>query len=134
MHLIESFFRAIASRREPLTDPLISKALEIIRQTHGASPVLQLAGHLGCHSRQLERKFSTAVGLSPKQYCNIIRTLHFVKSLQNNETHAPLTGATYDSGYYDQAHGIRAFRKTTGLTPSTYLKHANPLALNFLVL
>ena len=132
--IIENFFRAIASHREPLTDPLVSKALQIIRQTHGAISVLQLAAHLGCHARQLERKFSTSVGLSPKQYCTIIRTLHFVKSLQTNETHAPLTGATYDSGYYDQAHGIRAFRKATGLTPSTYLKQADPLALNFLVL
>jgi len=134
VRIIENFFRAIVSRREPLTDSLVSKALEIIRQTHGGIPILQLAAHLGCHSRQLERKFSTSVGLSPKQYCNIIRTLHFVKSLQTNETHAPLTGATYDSGYYDQAHGIRAFRKATGLTPSTYLKQADPLALNFLVL
>lgn len=131
--LVENFFRTIASRREPLTDPFVSKALEIIRQTHGAIPILQLAGHLGCHSRQLERKFGTSVGLSPKQFCNIVRTLHFVRSLQANETRAPLTGATYESGYYDQAHGIRQFRKATGLTPSNYLKKATPLALNFLI-
>lgn len=128
---IEGFFRKMINHR-PTGDPLVVTALNLIQENKGILTIRELTGIIGCQSRQLERKFSTAIGLSPKQYCNIVRTLGFVKSLRRAASKPNLTRSAYDSGYYDQAHLIREFRKVTGLTPSQYVKQAEPLAVNLL--
>lgn len=129
---IEFYFRKILNTHCFMGDPLVNTALNLIHKHRGVLTVQQLTSGIGCHSRQLERKFKTAIGLSPKHFCNIVRTLSFVKSLQNAAPKPSLTHGAYDSGYYDQAHLIREFRKITGLTPSQYFKHSEPLAVNFL--
>jgi len=129
---IEAFFRNMVSDHRSAVDPLVTTALHLIQQNKGLLTIQQLTGTIGCHSRQIERKFNTAIGLSPKHYCNIVRTLGFVKSLQHATPKSNLTRSAYDSGYYDQAHLIREFRKITGLTPSQYFKHSEPLAVNLL--
>jgi AraC-like DNA-binding protein len=131
---IEVFFRKMVGDHRSANDPLVTTALNLIQRHRGVLTIRQLTGIIGCHSRQLERKFNTAVGLSPKHFCNIVRTLSFVKSLQHATCKPSLTRSAYESGYYDQAHLIREFRKITGLTPSQYLKNSEPLALNLLVL
>jgi len=45
-----------------------------------------------------------------------------------------LTGVAYESGYFDQAHFIKDFKKFTGVTPQQYHEEVRPLALNFLQL
>jgi AraC-like DNA-binding protein len=129
---IEGFFRKMVSDHPSAGDPLVTTALNLIQRNRGVLTIQQLTGIIGCHSRQLERKFNTAIGLSPKHYCNIVRTLGFVKSLQRDTPKPNLTRSAYDSGYYDQAHLIREFKKITGLTPSQYFKHSEPLAVNLL--
>jgi AraC-like DNA-binding protein len=131
---IEVFFRKMISDRRSADDPLVTSALNLIQRHRGVLSIRELTGIIGCHSRQLERKFNTAIGLSPKHFCNIVRTISFVKSLQRATPKPNLTRSAYDSGYYDQAHLIREFRKITGLTPSQYLKHSEPLAVNLLQL
>jgi len=131
---IEAFFRKTASDHPSADDPLVTTALDLIQRNKGVFTIRQLTGIIGCNSRQLERKFNTAIGLSPKHYCSIVRTLAFVKSLQSATPKPNLTRSAYDSGYYDQAHLIREFRKITGLTPSHYFKHSEPLAVNLLLL
>ena len=129
---IEVFFRKMVRDHRPAGDPLVTTALNLIQRNRGVLSIEQLTGIIGCHSRQLERKFNTAIGLSPKHYCTIVRTLGFVKSLQHATPKLNLTRSAYDSGYYDQAHLIREFRKITGLTPSQYVRHSEPLAVNLL--
>lgn len=129
---IEAFFRKMVNDHRPAGDPLVTTALNLIQRNRGVVTIQQLTGIIGCHSRQLERRFNTAIGLSPKHYCNIVRTLGFVKTLQRTAPKPNLTRSAYDSGYYDQAHLIREFRKITGLSPSQYFKHSEPLAVNFL--
>ena len=129
---IEVFFRKMVNDCRPVGDTLVTTALNLIQRNRGVLTIQQLTDIIGCHSRQLERRFNIAIGLSPKHYCNIVRTLGFVKTLQRAAPKPNLTRSAYDSGYYDQAHLIREFRKITGLTPSQYFKHSEPLAVNFL--
>lgn len=127
--LAEAFFKQLLDKRPQTPDPTIATSLQLIQQHNGLITIRNLTDVLYCHPRQLERQFNNSIGLSPKQFCNIVRTHAFLKHLN---THSRLTGKAYESGFYDQAHLIRQFKNLTGLTPSQYLRKTDPLAVNFL--
>jgi AraC-like DNA-binding protein len=124
----EAFFNTLS----PGADPLITASLDYIVKQQGQVTINQLISFTGLHPRQLERKFTTAIGLSPKKFSGITRMNLFLKQLRRQKL--SLTQCAYESGYYDQAHLIREFRHITGLTPSQYQKNTAPLASNFLQL
>ena len=124
--LAEAFFNTLA----PTANPLITASLDYIIKQQGQVTINQLASFTGLHPRQLERKFTTIIGLSPKKFTGITRMNLFLKQLRPQKL--SLTQCAYESGYYDQAHLIREFKSFTGLTPSQYLKKTAPLATNFL--
>lgn len=126
--IAETFF----SKLSPTANPLIAASLDYIIRQRGQVTIDQLTNFTGLHPRQLERKFTTAIGLSPKKFSGIIRMHGFLRQLRPQKL--SLTQCAYESGYYDQAHLIREFRHITGLTPSQYQKSAAPLAINFLQL
>ena len=67
----------------------------------------------------MERKFSLAVGLSPKQLSKTVRLQAMLKMLLNKEP-TSLTALAYEGEYYDQAHFIKDFKEFTGLTPKEF--------------
>lgn len=133
INLMEDFVRKMADSHPSTGDPMVAIALDLIQRHKGVIPIHHLTDIIGCQPRQLERKFISAVGISPKHLCNIVRVHAFIKLLQSDKKYN-LTGFAYDSGYYDQAHLIRDFRKITGLTPTQYIRNSTPLAVNFLQL
>ncbi|HEY4288683.1 MAG TPA: AraC family transcriptional regulator [Puia sp.] len=126
--LAEAFFNKLS----PTADPLITASLDYIIKQQGQVTIDQLISFTGLHPRQLERKFTTSIGLSPKKFSGITRMHLFLKQLRQEKL--SLTQCAYECGYYDQAHLIREFRQITGLTPSQYQKSTTPLASNFLQL
>jgi AraC-like DNA-binding protein len=128
---VETFFRKLISRYAVNDDPMVSAAVAFLIQHSGAVSIEQLARFTGYEQRQLERRFNHSVGLSPKVLGSIIRLHIFLKQLRLNPF-ANLTALGYESGFYDQSHLIREFKKITGLTPSQYKTQASPLAVNFL--
>lgn len=98
----------------------IAKAsVEILMQANGQISVDELAGQVQVNRRQLERKFSEAIGMSPKQLSRILRLQATLKMLQKGEFNS-LTALAYQNGYFDQAHFIRDFREFTGMSPSHF--------------
>jgi len=68
--------------------------------------------------RQLERKFKTITGLTPKTYSRISR---FQQAMKNyGRKFKNLTDIAYECGYYDQSHFIHDFREFSGYEPGTY--------------
>lgn len=61
------------------------------------------------------RKFSSAIGLSPKQLSKTIRLQAILKTLLTKEV-TSLTNLAYENGYFDQAHFIKDFKEFTELT------------------
>jgi len=131
INVAEAFFRKLIKTKHVLNDPMVSAAIAYMARHNGIVSVEQLAYFTGYQQRQLERRFNQAVGLSPKVLGNIIRLHVFLKQLRLN-SFSELTALGYESGFYDQSHLIREFKKITGLTPSQYKAHTNPLAVNFL--
>ncbi|HEY0612148.1 MAG TPA: helix-turn-helix domain-containing protein [Chitinophaga sp.] len=114
------------------TDKTIMQALPFIYQSKGWMQVTELCTALHITERQLERKFSEQIGLSPKQFLRTIRFRQLLKALQQRP--APtLTQLAFNAGYYDQPHFNREFRMLAGITPREYLS-ARLLAINFMQL
>jgi transcriptional regulator GlxA family with amidase domain len=99
-------------------------------RAHGDIAIETVAQVIGISRRQLERRFKREIGLSPKQFCRILRFQKVFASLETNDPAWPDVAAA--CGYYDQAHLIRDCRELSGETPSALLSAETDLAEHFL--
>lgn len=68
--------------------------------------------------RQLERCFKKHIGITPKEFANIIRFQFAFSKIKHNEQRKSLLDIAFDTGYYDHAHLSNAIKRYTGLAPS----------------
>jgi AraC-like DNA-binding protein len=80
--------------------------------------VEDLATGYNISARQLERKFKTITGLTPKSFLRISRFQHALKQYGGN--YRSLKDIAYDCGYYDQSHFIHDFKEFSGYEPRNY--------------
>jgi len=130
--IIEKFLLQLLVDYQHDLPPIIPASVNYITLSKGLGTVKDLIQFSGYSERQLERLFNTVVGVSPNGFTQIIKLHNFLKELKKSNATVNLTRHCHSSGYYDQAHLIRSFKKVTGLTPSRYLKSTNPLAINLL--
>ena len=116
--LIESFFLRRLSDR-PTIDRIVKSTVETILTANGQLSIDELSKKTNINRRQLERKFSLAIGLSPKQLSKTVRLQAMLKILLNKQF-TSLTSLAYQGDYYDQAHFIKDFREFTGFTPKEF--------------
>ncbi len=116
--IIEAFL-ILKLQSTEAADRLAKESVEILLQTSGQVSVDELSGQLLVNRRQLERKFSSAIGLSPKQLSKIIRLQATLKMMQAKQF-KNLTSLAYENGYYDQAHFIKDFKEFTGFSPKEF--------------
>src|SRR5690606_31231500 len=86
---------------------------------NGQLHVNELTTAVNINRRQLERKFTSAIGLSPKQLAKTIRLQSALKMLLSKRF-TSFTALAHAGAYYDQAHFIKDFREFTGLTPKEF--------------
>ena len=113
----------LAAARSPTAG--VAWAWNVLRATHGAARVGDLAGELGWSRRHLATSFRDQVGLPPKLYARILRFRHALRRL-DGEPEPRWADIAYDCGYYDQAHFNRDFRQFAGTTPTEYLGRRLP--------
>ncbi|MFE6335453.1 AraC family transcriptional regulator [Streptomyces sp. NPDC057798] len=77
----------------------------------------EAAGLLQAHPAHLVRAFSTAYGIAPHQYLNSRRVDRARRLLLDGR---PIGEVATTTGFYDQAHLTRHFRKLVGTTPGRY--------------
>jgi AraC-like DNA-binding protein len=100
-------------------DRIAKSSVEVLMQLNGQLSVGELSDQLNIHRRQLERRFSAVIGLSPKQLAKIIRLQSTLKLLAKKQF-TSLTAIAYEGEYYDQAHFIRDFKEFTGMSPKKF--------------
>jgi transcriptional regulator GlxA family with amidase domain len=100
---------------------LIPASLSTLREGAGNLRMSELAEKLSVSQRKLERLYQREVGMSPKQYAQLLRieTARLSLKRMSETTTARLA---VELGFYDQAHFIREFRAVTGMTPYAYLE------------
>lgn len=102
-------------------DNILKSTLDLIFSTRGRTSIHKLLKNDLSKRRQVERKFSKSVGLTPKQLAKIIRFHTALKMLIDNDIEN-LTGLAYENEYYDQAHFIKDFKAFTGTNPNAFFK------------
>lgn len=115
---IESFLLNRLADTE-IIDRIVKSTVETILTANGQLSVAELSKQININRRQLERKFSLTIGLSPKQLSKTIRLQATLKMLLNKKF-TSLTTLAYESEYYDQAHFIKDFKELTGFTPKEF--------------
>jgi AraC-like DNA-binding protein len=116
--IIEAFLLAKALMPETI-DRITKSSVEVMMRLHGQVSVDELSEQLKINRRQLERKFSSAIGLSPKYLAKIIRLQATLKMLEKKQF-TSLTSLAYENGYFDQTHFIKDFKEFTGMSPKQF--------------
>ena len=101
-------------------DNIVKSTIDALSETKGTASINSILKSDPSKRRNLERKFSKQVGMSPKQLGKIIRLQAAMKLMLNNKE-AKLTEVAYESEYYDQAHFIKDFKEFTGTNPREFL-------------
>ncbi len=122
----------LASARAP--DQLAAAAVAWLAR-HPGGRVERLAGELGVSPRQLQRRFTAAVGYGPKTFQRVARLQRLlVLGERPAAARMGLTQLALVAGYADQAHMTREVRALTGRTPAATVGVAqSALAMSGLV-
>lgn len=96
-------------------------AINLIRKTDGQLPLDKVADSSCISLRQLERKFKSAIGITPKMFSRITKLNHTIAYVRKN-TEESIFSIAVDCGYYDHSHLIKEFKRLTGDFPSHFSK------------
>jgi len=101
------------------SDRVLSWAISTIQESNGALWVDEITEKVRANRRQIERKFSSWVGLTPKQLSKITRMQWALKALLTKDEDS-FSRLAYKNQYHDQAHFNKDFKEFTGLTPKEF--------------
>lgn len=107
---------------------VVRRALDRIQRERGSISVESLATAAGRSRRSLELAFQREIGTSPKMYCRITRFRHIFDVLSEDGPSVDWVQTALDSGFFDQSHLIRDFRRFTGDSPTAFLVNQKSFA------
>jgi len=97
----------------------LSPAIEEIRMSFGSQlRVPELAKKCGLSVSAFERRFRRDFHLTPTEYVRKVRIHEACRQLLHSDRE--LAEIAYDSGFSDQSHFTREFRRVMGTSPGTY--------------
>jgi hypothetical protein len=112
--VIERFLSEIYAPVNRCSSAFVRSCIDEIAQKGGTSLPFNSMKSFDYSGRSTERIFKRMIGISPKMYAEITRLEKCVDMLNSDRS---LSAVSYDSGFYDQSHFTKTFRKYTGLTP-----------------
>ena len=95
----------------------IIRAVDLICFYRGQLSSAKVASEVCLCQRHFERKFKSAIGISPKTFAKIHRFKYALRYLRNNPDQ-DLTSVAIECGYYDHTHLIKDFKTLSGNTPT----------------
>jgi AraC-like DNA-binding protein len=105
-------------RRASTLDLRVRTAVSRLIEGKGEVPLPSLAAASGLSTRQLQRRFRRATGLSPKEFARIRRVRSASAAILAGERNWASLAANL--GFCDQAHLTKEFAAITGFTPSKF--------------
>ncbi|MCL3861004.1 helix-turn-helix domain-containing protein [Actinotalea sp. K2] len=113
---LDAFLPAVV----PTAPDLLAAATERIDADPAAVEVGALPAALAVSSSTLYRTFRRGIGLSPKQYVQVMRHRAFTDALLAGTGGVPTALVASLSGYADQPHAAREFTRFTGMTTTAF--------------
>jgi AraC-like DNA-binding protein len=105
----------------PKGHPAVAYALQMFDRLPSAAPsIAEIAVMANLSTERFIRVFKEEVGLTPKSYRNIVRFQLALRRLRQEGVN-PSIDMALSSGYYDQSHWYREFRKYANMTPTELL-------------
>lgn len=131
-HLLNTYFQQLMPGMATVKHAVIQSSVQFINNQNGLVSTEQLTKYTGYSERQVERIFTESIGIGPKKFGTIVKLHRFLKLVNNPLTKNKITGVCYESGYADQSHLIKDFKKYTGITPLQYINNTHKMASNFI--
>lgn len=129
IEILETFL--LSKRQELKIDNTpVEYCVDAMIKSVGSISIDELAENLSISKRQLERRFTAAVGISPKLFARITRFQNILQLIENKEFKS-FTTVAYEGGFYDQAHFIKDFKDFTGLNPKQYFSENLEMVKHF---
>jgi AraC-like DNA-binding protein len=100
-------------------DHRVVLATNMILKSDGNIRINDLLDRLYITERTLERQFKKEIGVTAIQFTKIIQ-FHSSKRMISEDDYINLTDISFKSGYADQSHFIRNFKRFTGKTPKEF--------------
>ncbi|MEO6550083.1 MAG: AraC family transcriptional regulator [Ferruginibacter sp.] len=116
---ITSFLFSSFKLKKDSLDFTVRQAVQMILDNKGQIAIQQLSSALHLTERTLQRRFIKDVGLSPKQFAQIIQFQLSLEQLTIND-YEKLSDIVYTNGFADQSHFIKVFKAFTGKTPGRF--------------
>lgn len=122
VNIITEYMEELISKSTTPADLRIQLAINLIIASKGTKTVGELTSELHTTERTLQRQFLASVGVSPKQFSKIIQ-FQFSLDQVSQDSLVKLSEVVYESGYADQSHFIRDFKKYAGQSPNVMKKN-----------
>jgi AraC-like DNA-binding protein len=119
VQVVENFL--LKRLRERMPDAAVIRAVERIRASRGSLRIDRLIRESGLSQSALERRFRRVVGTSPKKFAALVRLRNVIRMRRAGST---FTDIAHASGYADQPHLIRDFKRFTGHAPEAFFRTA----------
>ncbi len=113
-----NYLNQFFSDRVRNTNTQLQPVIEDIHHSNGRFSIYEIAKRNYTTVRQLERKFKTYIGITPKEYSNIVRFQNALSIIKNAVNERSLTDIAFECGFYDHSHLTNEVKRNTGLAPS----------------
>ena len=121
VEIIADYFNELLENASINPDYRIKLAINLILKSNGTLSIKEIRDKLYVTERTLERHFLKEIGVTAKQFAKIIQFSSSIQQMTETD-YLNLTEIGHSSGYADQSHFIRAFKRFTGKTPKDFQK------------
>ena len=105
-------------------DTLVDHALQLVEEQIEDLRLPRILRALGISERQLERRFTASVGVSPKTYLRV-RRFNEALRLMKTRRYPTLASIAYALNFADQSHFIRDLKAFARVTPKSLSERAD---------
>ncbi|WP_290793999.1 helix-turn-helix domain-containing protein [Flavihumibacter sp. UBA7668] len=113
-----SYFNQYYIDRIRNKDVPLHSVITDIHNSNGRLSIYELSKRNYITTRQLERYFKSHIGMSPKEYSNIVRFQKALSEIRNLTNKRSLSDIAVDCGFYDRSHLTNEIKRNTGISPS----------------
>lgn len=125
VNIAETFL--LNNLNQKIESPVFHKAIEVIHEAKGVIKVFEITVKVHVSERQLQRLFKTRLGISPKDYCKIIRVNNYLEFILNKNKSVDWMELVVEYDYHDQPHLINEVKSISKLSPKKLLSFRDTL-------